>query len=94
MNIEDQVSRGAIVTNEGQLLWPNPNPPQLDAGKVKKEEIKAVKEGPVDTYQSTLRSAIGTAIGLSSIVGLGVLCPDPAFMTMFSTFSLAVIAGY
>jgi NAD(P) transhydrogenase len=25
---------------------------------------------------------------------LGVLCPDPAFMTMFSTFALAVIAGY
>ena len=31
---------------------------------------------------------------LASIVGLGVLCPDPAFMTMFSTFSLALIAGY
>jgi H+-translocating NAD(P) transhydrogenase len=34
------------------------------------------------------------AASLSSLVGLGVLCPDPAFMTMMSTFSLAVIAGY
>jgi hypothetical protein len=34
------------------------------------------------------------AAGLGSIVGLGVLCPDPAFLMMFSTFSLAVIAGY
>jgi hypothetical protein len=31
---------------------------------------------------------------LASIVGFGVLCPDPAFMTMFSTLTLAVIAGY
>ena len=75
-------------------MWPNPNPPNLDAGKAQKKEVKAVKDEPVDTYASTMRSAVGTAIGLSSIVGLGVLCPDPAFMTMFSTFSLAVIAGY
>jgi hypothetical protein len=34
------------------------------------------------------------AAALSSIVGFGILCPDPAFMTMFSTFSLAIIAGY
>jgi len=34
------------------------------------------------------------AAALASIVGMGVLCPDPAFMTMFSTFSLALIAGY
>ena len=34
------------------------------------------------------------ATALTSIVGLGVLCPDPAFMTMCSTLTLAVIAGY
>jgi len=41
-----------------------------------------------------LKNAIGMAAALASIVGMGVLCPDPAFMTMFSTFSLALIAGY
>ena len=34
------------------------------------------------------------AAALASIVGLGVMCPDPSFMTMFSTFTLALIAGY
>jgi len=29
-----------------------------------------------------------------SFIGLGVLCPDPAFLGMVTTFSLAVIAGY
>lgn len=41
-----------------------------------------------------MKQAVGMAATLASIVGFGVLCPDPTFMTMFSTFSLAVIAGY
>jgi NAD(P) transhydrogenase len=48
-NIEDQVSRGAIVTHEGKTLWPNPNPPMLDAVKTKTEKVEKV-EGPVDLY--------------------------------------------
>ena len=35
-----------------------------------------------------------SAVGLSSFVGIGVLCPDPVFLGMMTTFSLAVIAGY
>lgn len=34
------------------------------------------------------------AMGLSSMIGLGVLCPDPVFLGMVTTFSLAVITGY
>jgi len=48
-NLTDEVSRGAVVTDKGELLWPNPNPPMLDATpKAKKEEAK--EEGPVDLY--------------------------------------------
>jgi hypothetical protein len=32
-NLEDEIARGAIVTDKGEVLWPNPNPPKLDAGK-------------------------------------------------------------
>ena len=81
------------MTHDGKLLWPNPNPPKLDV-KAAKKDVKVVKEEVVDPFHQTLRSSLMMAAGLSSIVGLGVLCPDPAFMTMFSTFSLAVIAGY
>jgi NAD(P) transhydrogenase len=45
-------------------------------------------------FAPTMKTALTMAASLASIVGFGVLCPDPAFMTMFSTFSLAVIAGY
>jgi hypothetical protein len=75
-------------------LWPNPNPPKLDAGKAHKVEEKEVKAVVTDLWSSTMKNAVTMAAALSSIVGLGVLCPDPSFMTMFSTFSLALIAGY
>lgn len=52
------------------------------------------KEGPKDLFNDTLKSSAYMAASLAGLVGLGVMCPDPAFMTMMSTFSLAVIAGY
>ena len=33
IDLKDEVVRGAIVTKEKELLWPNPNPPMLDATK-------------------------------------------------------------
>lgn len=41
-----------------------------------------------------MKTALSMAATLGSVIGLGVLCPDPAFMTMVSTFALALIAGY
>jgi len=65
----------------------------LDAGKKKdvaKEKIVEI----VDPFSGFMKNAIGTGVGLMSFIGLGVLCPDPAFLGMVTTFSLAVIAGY
>lgn len=93
-DLEDDVVGRAIVTREGKKLWPNPKPlPMLDAAKPKKVEAKPVVEVE-DPYNSTLKNAIATAAGLSSFVGIGALCPDPSFLGMVTTFSLAVIAGY
>ena len=38
-NLQDEIARGAIVTNAGEILWPNPNPPKLDAGKAQKKVV-------------------------------------------------------
>jgi len=32
-NLTDEIARGAVITDNGEVLWPNPNPPQLDAAK-------------------------------------------------------------
>jgi hypothetical protein len=94
-NLEDEIARGAVVTHNKELLWPNPNPPKLDAGKAQKAEVaKEEKAVVTDLWGPTMKNALTMAAALSSIVGLGVLCPDPSFMTMFSTFSLALIAAW
>jgi len=78
-------------------MWPNPKPlPQLDAKKAssKVQHSKSEEKSVQDTYQDTFKSAIMGAMGLGSFIGLGVLCPDPVFLGMVTTFSLAVITGY
>ena len=51
-NLKDEIARGAVVTDNGELFWPNPNPPKLDAGKAQKkpEEVKKTEEGPKDMF--------------------------------------------
>lgn len=51
-------------------------------------------EAPKDLKLETLRKALSMSAGMAALVGLGVLHPDPAFLTMSSIFSLAVVAGY
>jgi H+-translocating NAD(P) transhydrogenase len=96
VDLQDEVVRGAIVTHKGEMLWPNPNPPMLDASKGSDKKVAKSKteETKVSPFQKTLKNAIGIATGLASLLGLGVLCPDPAFLAMTSTFSLAVVGGY
>jgi len=81
INMEDEVVRGSVVTYNGKMLWPNPNPPQLDAKKasVKKEKKDDKPTGPICLFKPTLHKSASIAAGLGSIVGMGYLCPTPAF---------------
>lgn len=40
LDLSDEVVRGSIVTHEEKLLYPNPNPPKLDAGKANKKSLE------------------------------------------------------
>lgn len=84
------------MTQNKQLLWPNPNPPMLDANKAKpKTQVHA--KGPVvpeNLFNKSLKSALGLSGGLLSVLGLGFACTNPAILTMTSIFSLSVITGY
>lgn len=73
----DEVVKRSVITHKGQKKWPCPDPlPMLDAGK-KKKEVKVKEVVKVDPFSSTAKSALQTAIGLSTFVGVGVLNPDP-----------------
>jgi len=96
INLNDEVLRGSIVTKDGELLWPNPNPPKLDAPKTKPAPPAKHATAPVETnlFRKTLNSAVGIAVGLSAVLGFGLAVPDPALLSMASIFSLSLIAGY
>lgn len=95
IDLKDEVVRGAIVTKNKELLWPNPNPPMLDASKAK-PKVEHKKAAPVEEnlFNKSLKNALGLSGGLLSVIGLGFACANPAILTMASIFSLSVITGY
>lgn len=95
VDLTDDVVRGSIVTHKGEVLYPNPNPPKLDAGKAAKSlEKKPASKVETNHFKSTLKTALTITGGLGAFLGLGIVVPDPAFLTMMGTFSLALIGGY
>ena len=96
INLKDEVVRGAIVTQDKELLWPNPNPPMLDAAKTTaKPAVAAKPKAPEQTmFQKTMKSALGLSAGIVTSLGLGFACTNPAILTMATIFSLSVITGY
>jgi len=95
LDLKDFIVRTAVITHNHETMFPNPEPlPMLDAKPKKKSNKELEQESaPKDLKAETLRSALQMGVGLASIVGMGVLCPDPAFMTMSSIFALSVVAG-
>ena len=96
VDLKDEVVRGAIVTQNKQVLWPNPNPPMLDASKTSKPKVehKPVSAVPQNLFNKSLKNALGLSGGLLTVLGLGFACTNPAILTMTSIFSLSVITGY
>jgi hypothetical protein len=106
VNLDDEVTRGAIVLHEGALLWPAPiKPPSPEAiAAAAAKEVKAAEEraqlaalaaaGPKSLYGETMRTSLTLSAGLLSLLGLGVVSPDASFVKMMTTFGLATIIGY
>lgn len=93
--MKDEVVKRAIVTHKGEKKWPCPDPlPMLDSNKKKTDKKETKVEVKVDPFSATMKSAIQMGLGLSAFVGVGVLNPDPQFLAMMGTFTLAAIAGY
>jgi H+-translocating NAD(P) transhydrogenase len=89
----DQAVRGALVTENGHLMWPapplpTPTPPRK---KLPVSPISKVLQNPLDEARSKAKvttAAVGTALAL------GFVSPNPAFSAMLSKLGLASICGY
>ncbi|VDI84121.1 NAD(P) transhydrogenase [Mytilus galloprovincialis] len=94
INLEDEVVRGSIVTQNGSVVPPAP-PPKLDAVAPPPPPTAVVKEVvPPNKFKIQLNESIQYSVGLTGMVGLGCISPSPAFATMVTTFGLSCIVGY
>ncbi|XP_049854239.1 NAD(P) transhydrogenase, mitochondrial-like [Schistocerca gregaria] len=96
INMEDEVVRGSAVLHEGKLLWPPPPPQQPAAAPAAKAKaaVQEVAKPEPNYFLNTFKDAAMYTGGLSGIMGLGMISPNPAFTTMMTTFGLAGIVGY
>eukprot|EP00918_Siedleckia_nematoides_P064099 GHVU01139424.1.p1 GENE.GHVU01139424.1~~GHVU01139424.1.p1 ORF type:complete len:990 (-),score=156.81 GHVU01139424.1:1277-4246(-) len=94
VNLEDDVTRGSIVLNNGEMMWPPPKiaDPSPPASKTAAKALQ--EEKPRNYFNETLQDSFKYTTGMAGVVGLGVISPMPAFTTMVTTFSLAGIVGY
>lgn len=95
INLKDDVVRGSIVTQNGGVTWPPPviavsaQPQQTAAAVAAKVEVV-----PPNPFNETMKSSLTYTAGLGTLIGLGVVSPNPAFTAMMSTFALSGIVGY
>jgi len=95
INLEDEVVRGSILLQDGQLMWPPPPPKVQPAAPVKvTEAAKKVEPPPRNYFQETLKDASMYTGGLTGLVGFGMMAPNAAFTTMTTTLALSGIVGY
>ena len=93
VNLEDDVVRGSIILNNGELMWPppaikDPSPPTPPKSKKVAKEVV-----PVDMMKVRTQDAIMYSAGLGGIIGLGIISPGSAFAQMITTFGLSGIVG-
>ena len=93
IDLEDQITRGMIITHQGKTLWPppkvaQPSPPP----KPKAPEVVAPQatEAPAKRLFKTL---LAIAIGGGALLALGQVAPT-SFMTHFTVFVLACFVGW
>lgn len=105
VDLNDEVVRGSIILKDGELLWPPPPPkvapapptlpsaPEPVATDAKLAADKKEAKVP-DYFRATLKDSLLYTAGLTGVVGLGVISPNPAFTTMTTIFALSGIVGY
>ncbi len=97
VDLENEVIRGAIVLNEGKMLWPAPvkeQPPPPEPGESAKEPVRVAKasagHGTDDGAGISPWLLLAVAVVL---FGLGFVVP-PGKLSHFTVFMLAVFVGY
>ncbi len=98
---EDEVVRGALVTHEGELLWPPPRkepPPAPPAPKLPAAPAHGPAKGHKGAAAPPSRGrragvAVALALGAAALTALGLVAP-PGFLSHLTVFALACLVGW
>jgi len=93
IDMKDEVARGSVVVQNGNMMWPAPAPAPAPAAPAAPKKVEEVKPVPVDPYTETMKTALWTTAAFMSVMGIGATSPA-AFMQMFTIFTLSSIVGY
>ncbi len=94
VNMEDEVIRGTTVIKDGEITWPPPAPTLSAApAKAAAPAPVAVASSEMSTRSKGVSTAIGLAVSVAAILGVGSVAPAE-FMAHFTVFVLACFIGY
>jgi H+-translocating NAD(P) transhydrogenase subunit alpha len=95
INLDDVVLRGALVTHQGEAMWPAPpiaHP--KEAAAPKEQHMVPVGPTPEEIKAKKARASALVLVGLFCVLGfLGVVAP-PAFVGHLTVFVLACFIGW
>ncbi|MFP4209117.1 MAG: Re/Si-specific NAD(P)(+) transhydrogenase subunit alpha [Wenzhouxiangella sp.] len=100
INMDDDVIRGALVTHQGEITWPPPQPKvkAIAAAKPKKKEPEETAQQKAEREAKELKRSLnrtGLMLGIGGLLclALGTVAP-PSFMQHLIVFVLAVFIGF
>jgi NAD(P) transhydrogenase subunit alpha len=95
VNLEDEVVRGALVTQNGEVAWEPPKPaaPAIHTSQTPKLQSGAAKAEPQTSGFKNFGSLILVIVGVLALTGIGISAPSN-FISHFTVFVLACFVGW
>jgi NAD(P) transhydrogenase len=93
LDLNDEVVRGAIVTQKGEILPPAPRPAPPPAPAKPATPEATVETVALTPWQQKTREVAAVTTGMSTMLALGKFT-SPLFMSNAFTFALASLIGY
>jgi NAD(P) transhydrogenase subunit alpha len=94
INLEDEIHRGVLVLQHGDLMWPPPKPPQPRAGgPTAPNHVAQARPVPPQQQGMTARGRIAIA-ALAVLLGAAGLFGPKEFLEHLTVFLLAVVVGW
>jgi NAD(P) transhydrogenase subunit alpha len=98
IDLEDEVIRGALVTRNGEVMWPPPRkeaPPPPPRPDPKLPVMAALPGHPKPGARKRNPAVVPIALvaGAAALVGLGLVAP-PSFLSHLTVFALACVIGW